>query len=291
MSSTTPKRKMNRRPRDDCSTPVSKNNSSSVTTTESFVQVNACSTEKSVTSVNSKHSKDSSSKMPDTCRYGTRCKRKDCLYKHPKGRLIDQANDTDVAPNQLSKNELIRLIRELLSKASENMNSRPPKESQATDNDDEDEDSDYSDQSDDEEPILDIVKDHEIKQFELQQNEFRTMALSLQEKLDSLIKLNKKDNHEQLQYLYEQLQREMKHWKTRLPIYSGRTDIIKLVENNQISILKAETGSGKSTQVVQYLCDAGFAQKSTCILFRIHHKLFFRFRTNPCYSTAKTHSI
>ncbi|CAF1502997.1 unnamed protein product [Adineta steineri] len=142
------------------------------------------------------------------------------------------------------------------------MNSKAPKELQTIDDDDDEEDEDKkSDQPENEEPILDIIKNHEKKQFELQQNEFRTRVVSLQEKFKSLAASDKDDSYEQLQQLYEQLQREMKHWKTHLPIYSRRIDILELIQKNQIFILKADTGSGKSTQVVQYLWDAGFAQK------------------------------
>jgi hypothetical protein len=202
--------------------------------------------------------------------------------------LIDQTNNTNVIQKKLWD----KLIEELLLKAENSMNSKPPKEPQMTDDDDDDDDEDdgHSNRSDDEEPILDIVEDREIKQFELQQKEFSTTIVSLKNKFSSIVELDQENKSEQLQYLYEQLQREMKHWKTPLPMYSRRTDIVELIRNHQVSILKADTGSGKSTQVVQYLCDAGFAQESTCILFRIHHKLFFHFRTNPLYSTAKTRS-
>ena len=220
------------------------------------------------------------------CRYDIQCTREDCFYSHPNGRLIDQNNDTDITQKELSEYELIRLIEELLLKANENMNSKRTKEPRTPDDDEGDEVNYYSDQSDDEEPILDIVQNHAVKQFELQQNEFHSMIVSLQEEFDSLGDLDQENNYEQLRHLYERLQREMKHWETHLPIYSRRTDIVELIRKNQVSILKADTGSGKSTQVVQYLCDADFAQKSTQILFSIHRKLFFGFRTNPLYSAT-----
>ncbi|KAK6190736.1 hypothetical protein SNE40_002534 [Patella caerulea] len=38
-----------------------------------------------------------------------------------------------------------------------------------------------------------------------------------------------------------------------LPIYARRADIVECVKNNQVTIIRGETGSGKSTQMVQYL--------------------------------------
>ncbi|ELU05052.1 hypothetical protein CAPTEDRAFT_78441, partial [Capitella teleta] len=41
------------------------------------------------------------------------------------------------------------------------------------------------------------------------------------------------------------------------PMYAHKTDIVHMVKENQVSILLADTGSGKSTQVVQYLLTNG----------------------------------
>lgn len=43
-----------------------------------------------------------------------------------------------------------------------------------------------------------------------------------------------------------------------LPIYSYRDDLIKAVQDHQILIVVGETGSGKTTQLPQYLHEAGF---------------------------------
>ncbi|KAG5670397.1 hypothetical protein PVAND_000665 [Polypedilum vanderplanki] len=46
-----------------------------------------------------------------------------------------------------------------------------------------------------------------------------------------------------------------------LPIFSYREDIIRAVTNNQFLIVQAETGSGKTTQLPQYLIEGGFIIK------------------------------
>ncbi|KAL7020257.1 hypothetical protein ACKWTF_011444 [Chironomus riparius] len=46
-----------------------------------------------------------------------------------------------------------------------------------------------------------------------------------------------------------------------LPIYKLRDDLIKAVSDNQILIVIGETGSGKTTQITQYLAEAGFISR------------------------------
>lgn len=48
--------------------------------------------------------------------------------------------------------------------------------------------------------------------------------------------------------------------KQRLPVYKYRNAILYLVENNPTTIVVGETGSGKTTQIPQYLKEAGWAE-------------------------------
>jgi HrpA-like RNA helicase len=43
-----------------------------------------------------------------------------------------------------------------------------------------------------------------------------------------------------------------------LPIFSRHDDIVSMVDTNQVTIITAETGAGKSTQVPQYLAEHGY---------------------------------
>lgn len=45
-----------------------------------------------------------------------------------------------------------------------------------------------------------------------------------------------------------------------LPINARRQEIVAAVHNNQVTIITAETGAGKSTQVPQYLAEAGYTK-------------------------------
>ncbi|XP_005090962.1 pre-mRNA-splicing factor ATP-dependent RNA helicase DHX16 [Aplysia californica] len=49
--------------------------------------------------------------------------------------------------------------------------------------------------------------------------------------------------------------------KKSLPIYPFKKDLIRAVRDHQVLIIEGETGSGKTTQVPQYLHEAGFTKK------------------------------
>ena len=45
-----------------------------------------------------------------------------------------------------------------------------------------------------------------------------------------------------------------------LPIFPFREDLLKAIEDHQILIIEGETGSGKTTQIPQYLYEHGFTK-------------------------------
>ncbi|HEY8886162.1 MAG TPA: helicase-related protein [Candidatus Microsaccharimonas sp.] len=50
------------------------------------------------------------------------------------------------------------------------------------------------------------------------------------------------------------------HFIEDLPVFSYKTAIVEAVDANQVTIITAETGAGKSTQVPQYLADHGYTK-------------------------------
>jgi len=49
--------------------------------------------------------------------------------------------------------------------------------------------------------------------------------------------------------------------RASLPIYPYRQDLIDAVEDHQVVVIVGETGSGKTTQIPQYMWEAGFAKE------------------------------
>lgn len=53
----------------------------------------------------------------------------------------------------------------------------------------------------------------------------------------------------------------IKDQRESLPVYRFRTQLLEAVKNNQILIVVGDTGSGKTTQMTQYLAEAGYANE------------------------------
>ncbi|XP_029164898.1 pre-mRNA-splicing factor ATP-dependent RNA helicase DHX16 [Nylanderia fulva] len=53
--------------------------------------------------------------------------------------------------------------------------------------------------------------------------------------------------------------------KKSLPIYPFRKDLIQAIKDHQVLIIEGETGSGKTTQIPQYLYESGFAEDGKII--------------------------
>jgi ATP-dependent RNA helicase DHX8/PRP22 len=56
-------------------------------------------------------------------------------------------------------------------------------------------------------------------------------------------------------------QKTIKEQRESLPIYALRGELVRAVEDNQILVVIGETGSGKTTQITQYLAEEGFADR------------------------------
>ena len=53
--------------------------------------------------------------------------------------------------------------------------------------------------------------------------------------------------------------------KKSLPIYPFRNDLVQAIKDHQVLIIEGETGSGKTTQIPQYLYEAGFTEDGKMI--------------------------
>ncbi|CAF1564351.1 unnamed protein product, partial [Didymodactylos carnosus] len=98
-------------------------------------------------------------------------------------------------------------------------------------------------------PLLDEMK--------AQRDEFCREANKIQ------AELNSGRNFEQTN---ARLTREMRRLQAHLPIYARRTSILNEIKKNQVVVLKADTGSGKSTQLIQYIHDSGLAKNGEALI-------------------------
>ena len=99
------------------------------------------------------------------------------------------------------------------------------------------------------------------KLLELQEQKrtFQDCFKDISEKIRNVKSENRTDRKRQISELRQRFGQECHRLLIALPIYSKRDDFIALMATYQVCIVLAETGSGKSTQMVQYLQQAGFA--------------------------------
>ncbi|CAN8236817.1 unnamed protein product [Cochlearia groenlandica] len=65
--------------------------------------------------------------------------------------------------------------------------------------------------------------------------------------------------------IHSLIRRECRRVEDGLPIYTNRRNILKRIHREQIIVLAGETGSGKSTQIVQFLADSGVAAHGSIV--------------------------
>ena len=106
-----------------------------------------------------------------------------------------------------------------------------------------------------------------LDECEQQKKEFVDYCHSQMEELSSVLDStpNQRSLWDTIQRLRSKFDRECHHFEAALPIYAKRTSIVQTICSHQVTILVGETGSGKSTQVVQYLYDAGIARNGLIV--------------------------
>jgi HrpA-like RNA helicase len=69
----------------------------------------------------------------------------------------------------------------------------------------------------------------------------------------------KRNTHTNSQTIHQQTHRHQQtHHKKGLPVWQAKDDFINMVHQHQTSILVGETGSGKTTQIAQFIAEAGY---------------------------------
>ena len=109
--------------------------------------------------------------------------------------------------------------------------------------------------------------EQQIAECQLQVREFDNYCVALLQKLDSFVKSINNPNRGKraLQSWRKQFGIECNRLLKALPIYARRTEITTTIKQIPVTVLIGETGSGKSTQLVQYLYEAGFAERGKIV--------------------------
>ena len=104
---------------------------------------------------------------------------------------------------------------------------------------------------------------HKITESESQQREFNVFCNRLCANAQRAA--SSQSISVSVEMLEQSFARECSRFHKGLPIYSHRQEIVEMIRNNQVSVLTAETGSGKSTQLVQYLYEEGFSDTGVIV--------------------------
>ena len=115
---------------------------------------------------------------------------------------------------------------------------------------------------------LQVLNDYGSDSYDaLREKEFIDAELSLTIKRDSSFKSEIQrlsqtmDTELNVKKAYD---REFRRLEKPLPFYSFRTDILESLKTNNFLVIQGQTGSGKSTQVPQYLLESGLVQRLVC---------------------------
>ncbi|WAR27224.1 DEAHC-like protein [Mya arenaria] len=101
--------------------------------------------------------------------------------------------------------------------------------------------------------------DDKLQELQSQRVEFCKYIKAMKTKIVEIIDNDKFGND--LRDIRKALGVECRRLEAALPMYARRDDILTTIQNNQVSVILGETGSGKSTQMVQYLYQTGFGDK------------------------------
>lgn len=99
------------------------------------------------------------------------------------------------------------------------------------------------------------TKDHTTGEDFRQRTGFSAHMKGRTKNKEQLKMLNKVELQE-----YKEYRQQMKQTRQSLPIYGVRAELLQIIRDNQVVVIIGETGSGKTTQLPQYVHEEGFCR-------------------------------
>ena len=109
------------------------------------------------------------------------------------------------------------------------------------------------------------AREQQVTECKEQEAEFVYYCDSLEQQLEHLKPSVSSHSEDLLSKMRKNFGRECSRLLKALPIYAKRQYIVNAIWKNQVVILIGQTGSGKSTQIVQYLYDAGLSENGIIV--------------------------
>lgn len=102
-----------------------------------------------------------------------------------------------------------------------------------------------------------VVKDRKAKKERAKQAKERATG---EDGMASVIKESQNDKKEEEEVEEKSSYESIQEQRRTLPAYHAKNDLLRIIAENQVVVVIGETGSGKTTQLTQFLCEAGYAK-------------------------------
>lgn len=109
------------------------------------------------------------------------------------------------------------------------------------------------------------VKKAQRKEWELKNTQLGEILNVKQDDDEEKVTSSYKDKYSKHLEKVKTDKKKIEAQRRSLPVYSCRDELMHLIKENAIVIVVGETGSGKTTQLTQYLCEEGYADDGSCI--------------------------
>lgn len=107
----------------------------------------------------------------------------------------------------------------------------------------------------------DAKQRHKQKEYDLVVDDFEEIEFVAAFTAPGTMRESDEEDHKPKKSASEKKKESIQECRKSLPIYPFRDDLIDAIREHQVLIIEGETGSGKTTQITQYLHECGFTKK------------------------------